>query len=128
MNIEWIRKYCLSLPHTTEKVQWQDDLVFKVGGKMYAVVVLVPAPVWMSFKCSAEEFGELVEQPGIIPAPYLARAQWVALTTESALPVSEIRRLLRQAHDLVFAKLPRKTQASLLAQTTRKSKSRAKAR
>lgn len=128
MNVEWIRKYCLSLPHTTEKIQWQDDLVFKVGGKMYAVVVLVPAPVLMSFKSSAEEFPELVEQAGIIPAPYLARAQWVALTPDCTLPQAEIKRLLREAYDLVFAKLPRKTQASLLARTTRKSKSRAKAR
>ena len=128
MNIEWIRKYCLSLPHTTEKVQWQDDLVFKVGGKMFAVVVLVPSPVWMSFKSSAEEFAELVELPGIIPAPYLARAQWVALTADCVLPQAEIKRLLRQAHDLVFAKLPKRMQAAMLAQTTRKSESRAKAR
>ncbi|HLY60417.1 MAG TPA: MmcQ/YjbR family DNA-binding protein [Terriglobia bacterium] len=123
MNIEWIRKYCLSLPHTTEKIQWQDDLVFKVGGKMYAVVVLIPAPVWMSFKSSAEEFAELVEQPGVIPAPYLARAQWVALTADCALPQAEIKRLLRQAHDLVLAKLPKKMQAAMLKTPVRKTRS-----
>lgn len=128
MNIDWIRKYCLSLPHTTEKIQWQDDLVFKVGGKMFAVVVLEPATVWMSFKCSAEEFAELTILPGVIPAPYLARAQWVALTEESALPVSEIKRLLLQAHDLVWAKLPRKTQEELLKRHDRKARSGTKAR
>jgi predicted DNA-binding protein (MmcQ/YjbR family) len=128
MNIDWIRKSCLSLPHTTEKIQWEDDLVFKVGGKMYAVVVLVPARVWMSFKCSEEEFSELLELPGVIPAPYLARAHWVALTHESSLPVSEIKRLLLQAHDLVLAKLPRKTRAGLLKQSTRKSRPPALAR
>lgn len=48
MDIEWIRRYCLSLPHTTEQIQWGNDLVFKIEGKMFAVVVLEPAPVWMS--------------------------------------------------------------------------------
>ncbi|HEV3197715.1 MAG TPA: MmcQ/YjbR family DNA-binding protein [Bryobacteraceae bacterium] len=113
MNIEWVRKFCMSLPHTTEKVQWGGDLVFKVGGKMYAVVVLDVAPVWMSFKCTPEEFAELVERPGIIPAPYSARYHWVALENEDALPAAEIKQLIRKSYDLVFAKLPKKTQAEL---------------
>ena len=46
-------------------------------------------------------------------APYLARAQWVTLETEDAIPRPELKRLLRQAYDLVFAKLPKKTQAGL---------------
>jgi len=113
MNIEWVRKFCMSLPHTTEKVQWGGDLVFKVGGKMYAVVVLDVAPVWMSFKCTPEEFAELVELPGIIPAPYSARYHWVALENEDALPAAEIKQWVRKSYDLVFAKLPKKTQAEL---------------
>jgi predicted DNA-binding protein (MmcQ/YjbR family) len=42
MDIDSVRKHCLALPHTTEKVQWEDDLVFKVGEKMFAVVALEP--------------------------------------------------------------------------------------
>jgi predicted DNA-binding protein (MmcQ/YjbR family) len=118
MDIDWVREYCLSLPHTTEKVQWEDDLVFKVGGKMFAVVALEPGGDWLSFKCSSEEFAELVERPGVVPAPYLARAEWVSLETEDALPRGEIKRLLLQAHDLIFAKLPKKTQAELLRPKT----------
>lgn len=113
MDIEWIRQRCLSLPHTTEHVQWGIDLVFKIGGKMYAVMPTEPAPVLLSFKCSDENFAELVERPGIIPAPYLARAKWVALQNESALSRAELGRLLGEAHDLVLAKLPRSVQASL---------------
>lgn len=120
MNIDWVREYCLSLPHTTEKIQWVDDLVFKIGGKMFAVVVLEPAKVWLSFKATPEEFAELVEQPGIIPAPYAARAKWVALQTPNALPPAELQRLLRQSYDLVFAKLTKKMQAALLKQPQRK--------
>jgi predicted DNA-binding protein (MmcQ/YjbR family) len=113
MGVDWIRKYCVSLPHATEQVQWEDDLVFKVGGKMFAVAPLEPAAVCLSFKVTPEEFGELTNLPGIIPAPYLARAQWIALEQEDALTRTEIKRLLKQSHDLVFAKLTKKAQAAL---------------
>jgi predicted DNA-binding protein (MmcQ/YjbR family) len=113
MNIDWVRQYCLSLPHSTEKVQWEDNLVFKVGGKMYAVVALEPGDHWLSFKCTLEEFAELVERPGIVPAPYLARAHWVSLQDPGALAQAEVKRLLREAYELVVAKLPKKTWAAL---------------
>jgi predicted DNA-binding protein (MmcQ/YjbR family) len=113
-NIEWVRRHCLSLPHVTEHVQWGSDLVFKVGGKMFAVVPTEPASVWLSFKSSPEEFAELVERPGVIPAPYMARAHWVALETDDALGRLEIRERLKRAYELVFATLPKKTQAAMI--------------
>src|SRR5437667_337309 len=81
MDAEWLRELCLSFPGTTEQIQWSCDLLFKVGGRMYAVTPLEPAPVWLSFKASPEKFAELTERQDIVPAPYLARAQWVALQT-----------------------------------------------
>ena len=114
MTAEQVRRFCLALPHTTEGSPFgPDDLVFKIGGKMYAIAVLVPAPVCLTFKCTPEDFAELVEMPGIIPAPYLARSQWVSLEHEDALPAAEVKRLLRQSYDLVFAKLSKKTQLAL---------------
>jgi len=113
MEIEWIRQHCLSLPYTTEHVQWGIDLVFKVGGKMYAVAPTEPAAVFISFKVSDEAFAELVERPGIVPAPYLARAKWIALQNEAALSRSEIRRLLGLSYELVMARLPRSVRAGL---------------
>ena len=114
MNVDRLREVCLSFPGATEQVQWGNDLVFKVGGKMFAVTPLEPAPVCLSFKASPENFAELTERPNIIPAPYLARAQWVALQTRDALPAEELALLLRQSYDLVFAKLPKKTRDALL--------------
>jgi predicted DNA-binding protein (MmcQ/YjbR family) len=113
MNIDWVRRYCLSMPHATESVQWGNDLVFKIAGKMFAVVVLEPSKVCMAFKCTPEEFAELVERPGIIPAPYSARYYWVALETEDALTQSELKRLLRRSYDMVVEKLPKKARAAL---------------
>jgi predicted DNA-binding protein (MmcQ/YjbR family) len=115
MDVDFIRTVCRKLPHTTEHVQWGNDLVFKVAGKMYAVTCLEPAKVWLSFKCSSEDFADLTERPGIIPAPYMARAQWVALESEDSLPAAEIKRRLKQSYELVFGKLPKKVQAELTA-------------
>jgi predicted DNA-binding protein (MmcQ/YjbR family) len=116
MNIDWLREHCLSLPHATETVQWGDDLVFKIGGKMFAVVPLEPAAAThLSFKCTPEKFAELAETPGIIPAPYMARAMWVAFEDLNALRTDEIRALIRESYDLVFAKLTKKIQEELTA-------------
>ena len=113
MSLNWIRTFCLALPRVTEDVKWEKDLVFSIGAKMFAVTCLEPAAVVLSFKCSPEGFAELVERPGIIPAPYLARAQWVALEDEDALTRRELEPLLRSSYDLVRAKLPKGVRAGL---------------
>jgi predicted DNA-binding protein (MmcQ/YjbR family) len=115
MDVDSLRKLCLSFPGTTEQIQWGYDLLFKVGGKMFAVAPLEPAPVCLSFKASPEDFAELTERPNIIPAPYLARAQWVALQTRDALPAEELSLLLRNSYDMIVAKLPKKTREVLLS-------------
>lgn len=125
MDIEWVRELCLSLPGVTEEEVWTNDLTFKVAGKMFAHSVLVPAPVWLSFKASPEQFAELTERQGVIPAPYLARANWVALETKDALPAAELADLLRASYDMVVAKLPRKRRESL---SSGKSKAHAASR
>lgn len=112
MDVEWLRKVCLSLPHTTEQIQWGNDLLFKVHGKMFAVTPLEPAAVCLSFKCSDETFALLTERPDIIPAPYLARAKWVALEKRDAIAREELAELLRSSYQLVLAKLPKKLRES----------------
>ncbi len=117
MNIDQLRKICLGFPGTTEQIQWEDDLLFKVGGKMFAITPLEPARLWLSLKADAEEFAELVERPGIIPAPYLARAKWIAIETADTLPGVEVAALLRKSYELVVAKLSKAARESLPAKT-----------
>ena len=114
MDLEKIRQYCLSLPHVTERVQWGNDLLFCIGGKMFAVAGLdATYPTKLSFKCTPEKFAELVEQEGIIPAPYVARYHWVALEDLNALPQKELKALLQTAYQLVHDKLPKKIRDGL---------------
>ncbi|MDQ2921691.1 MAG: MmcQ/YjbR family DNA-binding protein [Acidobacteriota bacterium] len=119
MDIESVRKFCLSLPHVTEDVQWESDLLFRIGNKMFAVVGLDPASDHcMSFKCTPEVFAELTERDGIMPAPYVARYHWVALERFDALPERELKELLKNAYQLIFEKLPKKSRAALESPTT----------
>lgn len=113
MDAEWLRELCLSFPGTTEQIQWGYDLLFKVGGKMFAITPLEPAPVCLSFKASPEKFAELTERQNIIPAPYLARAQWVALQTRDAVAHEELAGLLRESYEMILAKLPKKMQEAI---------------
>jgi predicted DNA-binding protein (MmcQ/YjbR family) len=107
MSVETIRKICRSFPGVTEDVKWGNDLVFSVGGKMFAVIDLEP-PHSVAFKCTNESFGELIERTGIIPAPYLARAMWVQETEfGETLELRELTALIRTAYEIVAAKLPK---------------------
>jgi predicted DNA-binding protein (MmcQ/YjbR family) len=120
MTLDRLRKMCAGLPGVTEDVKWAQDLCFCVGGKMFAAVNLEP-PHQLGFKCTPEDFAELTEREGIIPAPYLARAMWVQ---ESELGVAlerqELTSLLRSAYDLVVAKLPKSKQPGSVAPTAKK--------
>jgi predicted DNA-binding protein (MmcQ/YjbR family) len=116
MNIDSIRNYCLSLPHATEDIQWGNDLLFRISGKIFAAMNLDP-PHSLTFKCTPERFDELIEFEGIIPAPYTARNKWVMLERLDALNDSEIKRLIKDSYEMIFSKLPKKTQAELAAAT-----------
>jgi predicted DNA-binding protein (MmcQ/YjbR family) len=100
--------------------------VFKVGGKMYAVAPLEPAPVCISFKCTDESFVELTERPQIIPAPYMARAKWVAAESPEAISRAELAELLRVSYELVFAKLPKRVQAEMSGKRSAKKTAKKK--
>ncbi len=122
--IDWLRKYCLSFPHATESVQWGEHLVFKVSGKVFAIAALEPSQYILTIKCAPERFNDCVERPGIAPAPYLARAKWISIESEDAVPHKELKGMIRESYDLVWAKLPKKAQQALgeAAPTIKKKK------
>ena len=126
MKLEQIRDVCMSFPGATEQIQWGEDVVFKVAGKMFVVVGPAPGNCF-SFKCEEEAFHELTELPGIIPAPYLARAKWVQIRpAECRLRAGEIETLLRRSYDLVVAKLSKKTKRALQEKMPKKTKARSR--
>jgi predicted DNA-binding protein (MmcQ/YjbR family) len=109
MNIEQLRKFCMSLPGATEDVKWGADLCFSVGNKMFTVTSVDENDAGISVKCTPEKFAELTERPGIIPARYVARYHWVTIEDLKAVTPAELKDLIRTSYQLVFDKLPRRS-------------------
>jgi predicted DNA-binding protein (MmcQ/YjbR family) len=104
--------FCRTLPGATEDVKWGDHLVFSVGEKMFAMFDVGESDI-VRFKVSEGLFPILTREPGISPAPYLARQSWVRLEHTRVLPREEIQDLLRESHELVAAKLTRRLRREL---------------
>lgn len=113
MDFERARALCRTFPGCTEDVKWGADLVFSVGGKMFAVTGDEVPAQGMSFKVDDERFLELTDRPGIIPAPYMARAKWIYVERPDALGDDEGLALVRRSYELVFAKLTKKLQREI---------------
>ena len=114
MTLAEYNAFCAALPATTHVVQWGGADVWKVGGKMFAVLRAPEAKQQsLSFKAGDDSFAILTQQPGIVPAPYLARAKWVRLDRPSRLKPAELKAYLARAHALVAARLTKKARAAL---------------
>jgi len=85
-----------------------------IGGKMFAMTDLDGTGQGvLLFHCGAERFHELLENEGIIPSPYLAKAHWVTLERWDVLRPRAYEEELRQAHALIYERLPKRTKAIL---------------
>jgi predicted DNA-binding protein (MmcQ/YjbR family) len=113
MNIKKAKALCRSFPGATEDTKWGADLVFSVGEKMFAVTSLDDNAKGISFKVDDDRFLELTDRPGIIPAPYLARAKWVHVEDLKSVGDVEAAELLKRSYELVFAKLTKKLQREI---------------
>jgi predicted DNA-binding protein (MmcQ/YjbR family) len=106
MNVDSIRAYCLAFPDATERLQWEDELCFKIGGKIFAMLGL--DRLRLCFKCAPDAFAELIEREDIRPAPYVGRYKWVMLDRLDALGQAELKDFIRQSYDMVVAKAPKR--------------------
>lgn len=112
MTNDSIREFCMALPMATEEVQWEEHLLFKIGGKMFAIITL--GGHRCNFKTSPEKYAELVEMADIVPSSHnMWKYNWVTAETLTALSDAEFRELLKESYDMIRAGLPRKMQAEL---------------
>ncbi len=116
MNVEAFREYCMAKKGTTESFPFDGDtLVFKVLGKMYALVPLERLPPQANLKCAPERALELRETYDgiIIPGYHMSKVHWNTLMLERLEP-EMIREMIDHSYDLVVAKLPKYKQQELL--------------
>jgi predicted DNA-binding protein (MmcQ/YjbR family) len=109
MDLAKFREYCLSKPHTTEGTPFGDDvLVFKVGGKMFALASLNEVPATVNLKCDPDlalELRDRYEQ--VRPGYHMNKKHWNTVEIESGIPEAELRKMIDHSYDLVAKSLPK---------------------
>ena len=107
--------FCKALKGTTNVVQWGNATVWKIGGKIFAI-----CSNWgegkhskISFKCNDLAYSMLREQPGMIPAPYLARAKWVQMEDPEAMSDADLKRYIEMAYTIIGWKLTKAQRQTL---------------
>ena len=113
MSLEEIQEICQQFRAVTQDIKWGSALCFSVGSKMFLLTSPDAVPVSASFKVTAEDFELLTARPGLRPAPYLARNNWVQVEDISILSKKEWIHYLRQSYELVAGRLPAKLKKQL---------------
>ncbi len=115
MNIEEFREYCLSKKHVTESFPFdQDTLVFKVGGKMFALSGLESKPQKVNLKCDPEKAIELrSEFEEITPGYHMSKKHWNTVIIEGNLTNKLIKELTDLSYNLVVKGFTIKLQTEL---------------
>jgi predicted DNA-binding protein (MmcQ/YjbR family) len=109
MDLAQFREYCLSKPHATENTPFGPDvLVFKVGGKMFALAALEEVPTTVNLKCDPDlalELRDRYEQ--VRPGYHMNKKHWNTVEIERGIPDPELRQMIDHSYDLVAGSLPK---------------------
>ncbi len=115
MTRDEMNQFCAALPHATHVVQWGNADVYKIGGKVFAVIGMGNSGCSVSFKATDMAFEILSDIPGVRPAPYLASRglKWLQHYAPDGLSNDSLRDHIRASYDMVVLKLTRKKRAEL---------------
>jgi predicted DNA-binding protein (MmcQ/YjbR family) len=109
MHLESFREYCLSKPEATEDMPFGEDvLVFRVGGKMFALAALDEIPATANLKCDPDlalELRDRYEQ--VQPGYHMNKKHWNTVEIGGGIPDVELRRMIDHSYELVVKRLPR---------------------
>ena len=106
--------WLLKLPGAAVGPKWGDDWVYTVAEKMFCVLCVGGSDAGrMSFKVDDDLFLAMLDQPGIEPAPYLARAKWVMLRAPEEFDAKWLRAQVERSYQLVRDKLPKRVREAL---------------
>jgi predicted DNA-binding protein (MmcQ/YjbR family) len=117
MHLDEIRARCLAFPEVTEDFPFgPDPLVFKVGGKMFALLGIDDIPPRVVLKCDPERTVELRERyAGISTGPYFRNLHWNYVTLDGSVPGDLVRGMIDDSYRLVVARLKKADRERLLA-------------
>ena len=114
MNIESYREYCLAKKGVTEDFPFDNEtLVFKVGGKMFALTGIEQFKS-INLKCDPERAVELREQyPGILPGYHMSKKHWNTVMMDGSVPMKLIIQMIDDSYNLVLSSLPKRERDAL---------------
>jgi len=117
MNIESLREYCLKKPGVTEDFPFgEDTLVFRVGGKIFALTDMVNIPLQVNLKCDPETAVELREKyESIQPGYHMNKKHWNTVTIDGSIPVSELKIMIDNSYNLVLNGLKKSDREMILS-------------
>ncbi len=107
MDILQLREYCLSLPKVTEDVKWEKNLCFSIGKKIFCIGSL-DENFSFSFKVMEDDFDELCNNEGVVPAPYLARYKWILVKNPDCFSDQDWQNYIKQSYGLIKSNLPKR--------------------
>ena len=116
MDLDSIRNFCLSLAHATEDFPFgETTLVFRIGGKIFALTDIEALPLSISLKCDPQRAIELRERyDEIRPGWHLNKKHWNTMDLSGALPESLIHELIKHSYNLVFDSLRKSDREKLV--------------
>ena len=111
MELEALKHYLLAKPATTEEIPFGPQaLVYKVAGKMFALVAWDEEPMRISLKCDPERALALREVfPGVRGAYHFNKRHWNMVDLDGSVPEGEVLAMIDHSFDLVVSRLPRAT-------------------
>lgn len=112
MNVEAVREYCISLQGVTEHFPFDDvSLVFKVEGKMFALLSFTEIPPHISLKCDPDIAILLRDRfEGVVPAWHFNKRYWNRVYVESDVTENLVKWCIRHSYNEVLKKLPKRIQ------------------
>ena len=113
MDLAEFRDYCLTKPGATEGTPFGPDvLVFKVGGKMFALAALDAVPTTVNLKCDPDlalDLRDRYEQ--VKPGYHMNKKHWNTVEIEGGIPAVELRKMIDHSYQLVVESLPKAARA-----------------
>ena len=116
MQVDTFREYCLRKPGVTEGSPFgPEHAVFKVGGKMFALLALDEIPPTANLKCDPDLALELRDRyEEVQPGYHMNKKHWNTVQIGGAIPGAELTKMIDHSYDLVVKALP-KTQRERLS-------------
>lgn len=115
MNLEEFREYCLTKADVTEGTPFGEEiLVFKVGGKIFALASLDDVPPRVNLKCDPERALDLRDRYAEVqPGYHMNKKHWNTIELSGRVPANELRQWIDHSYGLVSGSLPKQKRRSL---------------